>query len=343
MSDFISAFKLDSSMRSRKIKTGSRELDHLLGGISKGVFYLFYGEDALVEEVFTHLLVNALVLKGCSKPQKVIYAVCGNYRVERDIINIESIQRLLESGGSAPDEVLRRVRILTASSADQQALLAETMKNIISQDDVSLVLVKGIYKLQIEDARRRGRERVIEEMQKSIGSIRRTCFTHNIPLVASAREANSERLPRAEVSSFLDHLSNVTVYLRRRVNRSDYNRAYLVKSPTRPRSSLEYCFNAYDDMNKKTPIIIGSFNETVSNIQRAYTETLTKPGLRESFDRIIETYSIELDATACSTTTSLRDSLLLTATVENRRLLEELATRIRSAESHNRGSGGKKD
>jgi len=190
-------------------------------------------------------------------------------------------------------------------------------------------MIRGIYKLQLDDARKRGREKVAIEMQTSIAKMKRACSTHGVPLVASARQVDADRMPRPEASSYLDHLANVIVYLRRRDRRGTYNRAFLLKSPTRPMRSTEYRFKGVNNTGRVTPPIRMSFNETVARLRTEYREAIVKPARREAFDRLVEAWSSELGAVTYAESISMFDLMLLTAAVENRRLIEELAAKLK--------------
>jgi len=330
LSGFASALQLAESTRSRLLSTGSSQLDELLGSIGGGSFYLFYGEDDLLNEVFINLLINALQPEDAV--HQVIYAICGNYRVERNVIEVEPLLQILEHKGLSPEKALRRVRVLTASSADQQSQLACALEKTLDENCVSLVLVSGLYKLQIDDARKQKREKVMEEVQRSISRIRQACAFHEVPVVASAREVKAKLLPRAEVSSFLDHLANMTVHLRGNWGKG-FRRAFLVKSSVKPRGSVEYCFQGVNELGRNTPPLRDSFNEAVVRLRRGFRDALVKPSRREAFDRLVEAWSSEIGAITYAESVSLFDLLLLTAAIDNRRLIEELSEKLRRFEN----------
>jgi hypothetical protein len=328
LSGFASALKLAESTRNKLLSTGSPKLDELIGGVVGGGFYLFYGEEGLLDEVFMHLLVNTLRLEeeGC-----VIYAICGNYRVERNVIEVESLLQLMEAAGLSTERELRKIRLLTASSADQQSQLACVLERMLEESDVRLVLVRGLYKLQLDDARKRHREKVVEEVQRSISRIRQACASQGVPLVTSAREVKAKLLPRAEAGSFLDHLANVTIYLRSN-GEEGFRRAYLVKSSVRTLGSVEYCFQGVEGLNRNTPVLRDSFNETVAGLKENFRDSLLRTDRSEAFDRLVEVWSLEAGAITYPGYGSLFDLLLLTAAVDNRKVVEELSERLRCFE-----------
>ncbi len=308
------------------LSTGSPELDGLLGGIRRDRFYLFYGESRLVEDLLTHLLVNALKPTASRDKPRVVYMLCGNYRVERTIIETGSLVQLLEASGLDPEDALRRVYVLTASSADQQTLLADGLERLLEHESmVNLVLVRGIYKLHRDDARIRKRRRVREEVKRSTTRLRQICARRNIPLVASGRaEERKKGLPQPEGGSFLKHLANVIIYLRRREKGSEYSRAFVVKNPVQGPRSVEYRFEVIEEMGRSTPPFRQSFQDMVSKLRREFRDALLKVGRRDAFDKLVGAWSRELGAMSFAESLSLLDLMLLVAAVENRSLCDVL-------------------
>ena len=80
MSGFMSGLELLLSDSKGTLSTGSPELDTLIGGIRRGMFYLFYGEKELIETLFRYLIANALKPRKESGRPVVIYMLCGNAR-----------------------------------------------------------------------------------------------------------------------------------------------------------------------------------------------------------------------------------------------------------------------
>ena len=325
--------RLLSAGRETPLSTGSPELDRLIGGIRGSLFYLFYGEEELIEPLFLHLLVNALKPRGRGCAPAVVYMMCGNYRRERTEMGTEALMELVEESGFEVEEALRRVRILTASSADQQALLVGELTKILEEEpDVSLVLVRGIFKLHLDDARIRNRHVVREEVQRSIARFSQLCAERGIPIVASGRPRKAELLPRPESSSFLRHLANAVVYLRSRGRGSRFNRAFLISHPARVPGSSEYMFEVNEEMGRDTPPFRQSFQDLVARLRREFQDALLSRERREAFELLVEAWSAELGAMSFAESVKLLDLLLLVAVVENRSHVESLRVRIRSLE-----------
>ena len=333
MSLFVDAQRLASSRRATRVPTGSPQLDELTGGVEGDAMYLFYGDDELTEALFSHLLANALIPTECEPGPEAVYVICGNYRVERIMVDTEALFRLLESRGLDPEEALGRVRILVASSADQQASLAEELGRVVSGSGrTRLVLVRGIYRLGRDDARRTHRDQVRDEVQRSIAAMKRTCATAGIPLVASSREVAAGLVPSPEASSYLDHLAGFIVYLRKRERGARFNRAYVLKSPLTVQRSREYNFDGDGELGRTTPPIRMGFEDLLARLRSQYREALVRAGRREAFDRLVEAWSQELGAVTYAESLSMLDLLLLTGLVDDRRVSEELIDRVTEVE-----------
>ena len=331
MSGFVSGLeRLTSNERSPPLSTDSPGLDGLLGGIRGDVFYLFYGEPELSEELFTHILVNALRSDASERPG-AIYMLCGNYRVEKTIIGTETLLQRLQASGMSTEDALSRVHILCAFSADQQAMVVDEIEKLMERDPaIRVILVKGLFNLERDDARTTGREKVRGEIQRSMIRLRQICASRNIPLVASGRStsARRRRLPQLEGSSFLHHLANVIVYLRPVGRSSTYARAFVVKNPMRSPRSIEYGFEVNDGLGRSTPPVRVSFQDTVSRLRKDFRDALVQKERREAFDEMVEAWSSELGAMTFSESITLLDLMHLVAAVENRRLCADLSERV---------------
>ncbi|MFP3951283.1 MAG: hypothetical protein ACLFVP_03960 [Candidatus Bathyarchaeia archaeon] len=323
---FSSGLQLLASEESR-LSTGSPELNWLLNGLQPGMFYLFYGEEGLIKPLFRHITVNALIPRGKAKAPHVVYLLMGNYRRERTQIEVEELTGLMEESGLHRMD-LERIHVITASSADQQSLLAEELGSLMEKERrVSLVVARGIFRLHKEDARRRNRHVVREEVQRSIMRIRQICGAREIPIVASARPTQRGLTsPMPESSSFLRHLANIIVHLRGR-KRGSYNRAILIAHPARAPSSTEYRLEVNGDLGRDTPPFRQSFQKKVDRLRREFKEALLSLERRDAFEELVEAWSSELGAMSYAESMKLQDLLLLVALVDNRRIIAELEDR----------------
>jgi hypothetical protein len=331
LSGFITGLQqLQASTGVKPISTGSPELDEITGGIRQDMFYLYYGEKPLIEILFRHVLAHSLEARFPGDRPVAVYMICGNYRRERIDIDTDLMVELIESSGFHMEEALQRIYFFTASSADQQGLLVEELERLIEREsNISLVMIRGIYKLHRDDARTRNRHVVVEEVQRSIIRLRQICARRGIPIVASGREARSRRLlPQPEASSFLKHLANVIIYLRGRGKDSRYNRAFIVKSPTRTPRSIEYCYQVDEELGRTTPPFRQSFQDRVSKLRREFQDALMDSGRRTAFDGLVKAWSGELGAMSYAETMKMLDLMLLVSALDNRSLINKLQDKV---------------
>jgi hypothetical protein len=333
MTEYLTGVEiLDKHQIEQQLSTGSPDLDQLIGGIQRGLFYFFYGNKNLMETLFQYMTVQALKNNDRGKPI-VVYMLLGNYRKERTNLGLEELATLVEDSGFHMWEALKRVHIFTASSADQQVLLVRGLiKLLMEEDNVNLVIVRGIYKLAKDDPRVRNRHIVYEEVQQSINSLRNICAEKRIPIVASGREstAKTKRKPMPESSLFLRHCANVIIYLRRRNKGSKYNRAFLIDHPIKPLGSVEYHYVVDIKLGRETKPFRMSYQEMVDKLRKEFQDPLRSENRRTAFDLLVQTWSDELGAMSYAESFKLLDLMLMVSTLENRNLLEKVYSRFDS-------------
>ncbi len=331
MTEYVTGLQLlQQTQDTEPISTGSPELDQLTGGIQRSLFYLFYGQETLIDTLFQHLTTHALRDNERGRP-KTIYMLVGNYRRERTNLSIEELAELLEDSGYHMWEALRRVQIFTANSADQQTNMIQDLLNYLqNESNVSIVLVRGIYKLAKDDARQRKRNRVYEEVQRSINNLRQLCAEKNIPLVASGRviKPRFSVTPVPESSMFLRHCANAIIYLRRRSRGSMYNQAFLIDHPSRAPASVEYHYGVDYSMGRETKPFRMSYQELVDRLRREFQEPLRSERRRTAFDHLVQAWSDELGAMSYAESFKMLDLMLLVSALENRSLLENLLNQL---------------
>jgi RecA/RadA recombinase len=316
-----------SALEKSPLSTGCRKLDDLLGGVKPGLFYLIYGDDA-VEELFSHILVEALQPREEGEKPRAAYMLCGNYRVEKTLLDAQLLMELLEREGIDPEEGLKRIYVLTAFSLEQQLSLADKLEKLLEGDpSIRLVLVRDIAKLARDDLAGRPSAEKTQLLQGAIQRIARACAEAGIPLIASTGSASGE----PEGGSFLRHLASVILQLKPR-GKGLYRRAILLKHPSREPSSIEYSYGEVRVIGRSTPPTRASFEELVSKLRKSFKAALIDEGRQEAFEKMVEAWSGELGALTYAESFTLLDLLLLTAALENRSLLEQLLRRVEALE-----------
>jgi len=117
-----------------KIKTGSEELNKLLGGgFETGAITECYGEYGSGKTQIGHALACA-VQKDDPDAIAVYIDTENTFRPER-------IRQIAEGMGLDPDKVLKNIRVARAFNSDHQMLLAEKIEELISKQGLKVKLV----------------------------------------------------------------------------------------------------------------------------------------------------------------------------------------------------------
>jgi hypothetical protein len=317
-----------SALEKPALSTGCPKLDELLGDVKPGLFYLIYGDSEAIEELLSHILVETLKPREEGEEPKMAYMLCGNYRVEKTLLDAQLLMELLEREGIDPEEGLKRIYVLTAFSLEQQLSLADELERLLSGDpSIRLVLVRDIAKLARDDRAGRPSVEKTQLLQGAVQRIARACAEAGIPLVASTGYADGQ----PEGGSFLRHLASVILQLKSR-GKGPYKRAILLKHPSRGPSSIEYSYGEVRAIGRSTPPTRASFEELVSKLRKSFKAALIDEGRREAFEKMVEAWSGELGALTYTEGFTLLDLLLLTAALENRSLIEKLLRRVEALE-----------
>lgn len=214
----------------RRISTGSRALDSLIGGLEPGLFYLFYGggDEELVDRLLHRLVFEAVRPSG-GEPGQAVYVVCGNYRRSRSILDMDFLVSLAVEAGLDPEHVVPGIHVVCAFSERQLLKAPGLVDGILGRTGpVDLVAVQQISK--IFHGPHAVKRESPWEFTGVVSRLRETCQERSIPLAATCRPAGrSRRAPPPEGGSYLRHAANVMVYLR--PVKGGLLSAHLVKHP----------------------------------------------------------------------------------------------------------------
>ncbi|KSW12687.1 DNA repair and recombination protein RadA [Pyrodictium occultum] len=133
-------------LQTRKITTGSRNLDDLLGGgIETRTLTEFFGEFGSGKTQICHQLAVNVQLPvdkgGLSTPDQVAKAVYidteGTFRWER-------IEAMSKRWGLDPDEVMSNILYIRAINSDHQMAIVDELFNVVPKDNIKLVIVDSV-------------------------------------------------------------------------------------------------------------------------------------------------------------------------------------------------------
>ncbi|ABM80815.1 DNA repair and recombination protein RadA [Hyperthermus butylicus] len=133
-------------MQTRKITTGSRNLDDLLGGgIETKTITEFFGEFGSGKTQICHQLAVNVQLPiekgGLSTQDRVAKAVYidteGTFRWER-------LENMAKRWGLDPDEVMSNIFYIRAINSDHQMAIVDELFNIVPKENIKLVIVDSV-------------------------------------------------------------------------------------------------------------------------------------------------------------------------------------------------------
>ncbi|MEM1582547.1 MAG: hypothetical protein QXK89_08580 [Candidatus Bathyarchaeia archaeon] len=336
MSEFKRASKvLEEKLSLPKLTTGNANLDALLGGgIKQGLFYLFYGdEDSGVDLLIHQILVNSLPPKEeFGLGGKCVYIYCGNYRRERTMLDTRTLTYLIKAEKIDPMKALDNIYVICNFSEDQQEqVFRELLELLRREPEIKLVVVHNIARLFTPNNEARNvnaGERIIH-LQRVIHQIWQVCAENNVALIASCKpsESSGHRIPKPEGGKYLKHRASVIVYFRRKRNSIS---AFLVKHPNRAPGMINIELREGGDLlGRITPSFRTLLQKEIENLKRTYREALMDMKRREAFDSLVHIWSSEQGAMSYAKVPTVLEVMLLTAVVDNRKLVEEALEQVK--------------
>jgi len=333
--DFVTAFTVLQEKRDEhRLTTGNADLDSLLGGgIQPGAFYLFYGDrESGVDLILHQVLVNTLrPIDKQGFEGEALYLNCGNYREEKTVLDVHRLTTLLKASELDPFTALDRIKVFFAFSDEHEEQVVENVVEAIKRDkDVKTLVVHNVAKLfDRQDSKGAVFERLerIKRLQNIVSKLCQACSRNHVALIASCRPrpCGGGRVPKPEGGKYLHHAANILVHLRKPEPSSPSIQALLVKHPSNPPRRISFTFSLGGfDMGRVTIPFRTRFREELGNLKRDYREALRDHERREALDALVRVWSGEMGAMSRAKIPTVLDVMLLTATVDNRRAIEDL-------------------
>jgi len=319
-----------------KLSTGSGDLDSLLGGgIEPSQFYLFYGdEDSGVDLLIHQLLVNSLLPEEkFGFGGKCVYANCGSYHVDRTMMDTRLLCDLVKAAGLDPLVALDNIYTICSFSEQQEEHVFKEIQKLVERDkEIKLVVVHNLARLftmKTHTPNKDAGKRILI-LQNVVFNLWQICAINNIGFVASCRPNSncaSYEVPRPEGGKYLCHKATVITYFRKR--KKNYVWAYLIKHPSRKPRKIGLEHRIGDDILGRITVPFRTLlQKEMDTLKRTYREALMDTGRRDAFDSLIRTWSSEQGAMSYARIPTALDVMLLTAAIDNRKLIEELSDQL---------------
>jgi DNA repair protein RadA len=315
-----------------KLTTGYADLDSLLGGgVEPGQFYLFYGDKKSGVDTLIHqILVNSLLpIDRFGFGGKCVYSNCGNYREDRTMLDTHLLCYLVKSAGLEPNKALNNIYAICSYSEEQEEHVFEEVQRLLKKDSLIRLLVvhniARLFTMKTRTPNKNGGKRIMR-FQRVVGWIQQVCAENNLALVSSCRPVAkgwSYGIPKPEGGKYLSHKATVIVYFRKRSN--NLIQAYLIKHPNRKPRNIRFGGDSSSRTTHSFRLII---QEEICSLKRTFREALMDTGRRDAFESLICTWGSEQDAMNCAKVPTALDIMLLTAVIDNRKIIKEIQNQI---------------
>ncbi len=326
---------LDEERNKIKLTTGSGDLDGLVGGIEEGLFYLFYGEQEILDALIHRLIVNSILSreKGGFEA-RCIYFNNTNYYTGRTILNPSEIGGLAKRVGIDPEMMFTNVYVVTAYNEQRQLVVSEQVAEQVKKDpDIRLLAIHNITQFLHDSKKPEETGRILKQV---VGYVWKVASKRGIATVVTSNAAPTGRCftPRPVGGSFFRHMANVIVHVKTFEDGPTPSiKATLIKHPYKKTPDsivLLVSKGGMDLMGRITPSFRQLYEKTVNELKTLYQSSLIDLGHKEAFDFLLkEAWNTEQSAMGNSNIPTVLDGLNLSANIHNRKLIELLNRRLK--------------
>lgn len=223
----------------KKISTGSKELDALLGGgVETGAITETYGQFGSGKSQIAHVLAVRVQLPedkgGCGEDSIAVFIDSeGTFRPER-------IVQMANDAGIDPDQALRNIKVARAFNSDHQMILAEKIEDLIKKKDMPVKLIIVDSLMSHFRAEFVGRGTLADRQQKinkHMHELIKVADRHNVAVYVTNQVMSKPDMffgdPTVAIGgNIVGHNSTYRIYLRR--GKKGTRVAKMVDSPNLP-------------------------------------------------------------------------------------------------------------
>jgi len=340
MQSFVNALEEFQKRKvTARLKTGSSGLDDVFGGgLEPRLFYLFYGNDESIDPLIHGLLASSLRPLEEDCETQALYLNCGNYREEKTILDTQLLGSMIERLDMDPLRELDRIHVFCAFSDEQQEdIVGKAQAFLEDNPEVKLIVVHHVAKLF---TRMQGdlieRLERIQRLQNVIAKLWQTAAQRNVVFVASCRPNFSFRtkIPEPEGGRYLRHLASAIIHVRMVKKNQPFFSAHLLKHPSIESRKAVYTLNlGGENLGRITTPFNIVLRKEINRLKENYQKALKEPSRREAFNSLLQVWSSERAAMNNAEVPTALDVMLLTAVVDNRRLIQDLFSRMDAIQS----------
>jgi RecA/RadA recombinase len=319
---------LEEEREKLRLTTGSSDLDSLIGGIEEGLFYLFYGEQEILDALIHRLIVNCVLPKNKGGFEaKGIYFNNTDYYTGKTILNPSELGELAKHVGIEPGIVFANVYAVAAYNEQRQLMVAKQVADLMEKDpSIRLLTIHNITKF-FDNSKKPEETRQI--LNQTINYVWRIASKKQIAIVVTADAMPTGRgfIPKPIGGSFFRHIANVIVHLKKFYDGPVSSvKATLIKHPYKKTPDsivLLVSKGGMSLMGRITPSFRQLYEETIGELKTHYQSSLLDLEHKHAFELLLkEAWNAEQAAMGNSNMPTVLDKLNLTANIHNRKLIE---------------------
>ena len=326
---------LEEEKRRLKMTTGIGDLDGLIDGVAEGLFYLFYGDQRVLDAIVYRLIVNCtLPIDRGGFQAKGVYFNNTDYYTGKTILNPSEVGCVAKQLSVDPQTVLSNIYVAAAYNEQRQIIVARKITELLNRDhEIKLVIAHNLTRFLTSSKNPRRSGQIIKQV---VGLLYQASSKANAALVATGDATAGIRgsIPKPAGGSYLRHVASIITYLK--IERRGSVKAYLLKHPYKETPiSVAFTFTegGVDLMGRITPSFRQRYEALISELRKSYQSALIDVGHREAFNLLLkEAWCLEQAAMGDSNLPTVVDALNITANIHNRKLIEALRRRLEEQE-----------
>ena len=305
-------------------------LDKLLGGgIEKGKFYLFYGqEESGIDYLLHQLMENAL---ANDSEDKIIYLNCGNYREDKTILDISSLVYLAQTQNLDPNNILDRIMVFCAFSEEQQEQVVEEIRRTIEHENtITILAIHNMAKLFTSQSVQESYKR-IPHLQRAVSRLWQACSEKGVALISSCGLAKVKEgsFPKPEGGRYVSHLVNSIIYLEKTSGLVQTYQAYLLKHSALPPRRTLFGIEEEKSTGRITMPSKMKLEQKLESLN-SYRHALIDVEEQAAYDALMKACKHEQKAIANSKIPTPLEAMLLTGLVDSMNRFMHLEKHIQS-------------
>ena len=326
---------LEEEKRRLKMTTGIGDLDGLIDGVAEGLFYLFYGDQRVLDAIVYRLIVNCtLPIDRGGFQAKGVYFNNTDYYTGKTILNPSEVGCVAKQLSVDPQTVLSNIYVAAAYNEQRQIIVARKITELLNRDhEIKLVIAHNLTRFLTSSKNPRRSGQIIKQV---VGLLYQASSKANAALVATGDVTAGGRgfIPKPAGGNYLRHVASIITYLK--IERGGSVKAYLLKHPYK-KTPVSVAFTitegGVDLMGRITPSFRQRYEALVSELKKSYQSALIDIGHREAFNLLLkEAWCLEQAAMGNSNLPTVVDALNMTANIHNRKLIEVLRRRLEEQE-----------